>query len=226
MFTEIIRHLLNGFMTTLALFAITLVFAVPLGLPITLASRCKFKPLRFVMRAFVWVIRSTPLMLQVLAVSLLPKYVFGAAVKDLAAALGTSVKSLNFIFVCVAFVINYACYFSEIYRAGIDSVPQGQYEAGKVLGLSRSKTFGKVILMQVVKRIVPPMGNEIITLVKDTSLAQIIGVIDLLSAANEAVNTFITLSPLVYAAVFYLVFNGLLTVLLSYAEKKLGYFKV
>lgn len=225
-FVEIITSLLNGFLVTLALFSITLVFAVPLALPIALGSRSRFKPLRYFVRGFVWVIRGTPLMLQVLAVSLIPSKVFGVYNKILAEALGVSIYGLNFIFVAAAFVINYACYFSEIYRAGIESVPVGQYEAGKVLGMKNSQIFGRVVLMQVIKRIVPPMGNEIITLVKDTSLAQIIGVIDLLSAANQAVNNFVVLTPLVYAAVFYLVFNGALTLLLGYTEKKLGYFKV
>ena len=120
----------------------------------------------------------------------------------------------------------FPCYFSEIYRGGIESIPVGQYEAGKVLGLTKSQVFGKIVLLQVIKRIVPPMGNEIITLVKDTSLAQIIGVIDLLSAAEAAVNSLVILDPLLYAAVFYLVFNGALTLLFGYVEKKLNFFRV
>ena len=226
MFAEIFFRLWNGFTVTLALFLITLVFAVPLGLPIALGARSRFGVVRYVVKAFVWVIRGTPLMLQVLAVSLLPNTVFKVFNKDLAAALGVSINGLNFIFVSVAFVINYACYFSEIYRAGIESVPAGQYEAGKVLGLTKSQVFGKIVLLQVIKRIVPPMGNEIITLVKDTSLAQIIGVIVLLSAAEAAVNSLVILDPLLYAAVFYLVFNGALTLLFGYVEKKLNFFRV
>ena len=208
MFLQIINMLFQGFAVTLSLFAITIVFAVPLGLPIALGSRSRFRAVRYVVRAFVWVIRSTPLMLQVLAVSFIPSVVF------------------HIMNVAAAFIINYACYFSEIYRAGIAAVSKGQYEAGKVLGLTKAQTFRKVVLLQVIKHIVPPMGNEIITLVKDTSLAQILGVIDLLSAAQNAVNSLVVLSPLIYAAVFYLIFNGLLTLLLGYTEKKLGYFRV
>lgn len=226
MFLQIINMLFQGFAVTLSLFAITIVFAVPLGLPIALGSRSRFRAVRYVVRAFVWVIRSTPLMLQVLAVSFIPSVVFHIMNKDVAAAFGVSVSQLNFIFVAAAFIINYACYFSEIYRAGIAAVSKGQYEAGKVLGLTKAQTFRKVVLLQVIKHIVPPMGNEIITLVKDTSLARILGVIDLLSAAQKAVNGLVVLSPLIYVAVFYLIFNGLLTLLLSYTEKKLGYFRV
>lgn len=165
-------------------------------------------------------------MLQILLVSFLPKYVFGVMTKDLASALHLSVNATMFLFVIIAFIINYACYFSEIFRAGIESIPKGQYEAGKVLGLTGSQVFFKIVLMQVVKRIVPPMSNEIITLVKDTALAQVLGTIDLLNAAYHAVNHYVILTPLVYAAIFYLVFNGLLTLLFGWVEKKLSYYKV
>ena len=146
--------------------------------------------------------------------------------KEISIFFGISTKTLLFVFVAIAFIINYSCYFSEIFRSGIESIPQGQYEAGKVLGMTKRQVFKNVVFMQVVKRIIPPMSNEIITLVKDTALAQILGVIDLLNAANHAVNDYVVLSPLVYAAVFYLVFNGLLTILFGWAEKKLSYYKI
>lgn len=219
-------ELLQGFGNTLILFAVTLVFAIPLGLLIALVAMSKFKPLKFLMKILIWIIRGTPLMLQILLVSFLPKYVFGVMTKDLASALHLSVNATMFLFVIIAFIINYACYFSEIFRAGIESIPKGQYEAGKVLGLTGSQVFFKIVLMQVVKRIVPPMSNEIITLVKDTALAQVLGTIDLLNAAYHAVNHYVILTPLVYAAIFYLVFNGLLTLLFGWVEKKLSYYKV
>jgi polar amino acid transport system permease protein len=159
-------------------------------------------------------------------VSFLPQYVFKTPTKELAAALGITINSTMFLFVALAFVINYACYFSEIYRAGIEAIPVGQYEAGQVLGLTKNQIFSKVVLMQVIRRILPPMSNEIITLVKDTSLAQVLGIIDLLNAAKHAVNHYVILTPFIYATIFYLLFNGLLTLLLGYLEKKLSYYKV
>ena len=189
-------------------------------------SMSKFKPIKYFVKGVIWVIRGTPLMLQILLVSFIPLYLFGIMNKDLSIFFGISTKTLLFVFVAIAFVINYSCYFSEIFRSGIESVPQGQYEAGKVLGMTKRQVFKNVIFMQVVKRIIPPMSNEIITLVKDTALAQILGVVDLLNSANHAVNEFVVLSPLVYAAVFYLLFNGLLTILFGWAEKKLSYYKV
>ena len=164
-------------------------------------------------------------MLQILLVSFLPKYLFGVLNKEVAIFFGISTKTLLFVFVVVAFTINYACYFSEIFRSGIESIPKGQYEAGKVLGMTKTQVFTKIVLMQVIKRIIPPMSNEIITLVKDTALAQILGVVDLLNAANHAVNAYVILTPLVYAAIFYLIFNGALTLLFGYVEKKLSFYK-
>ncbi len=226
MFVNIIIELLEGFGITLALFAVTLILSLPLGLIISFGTMSKFKPISFLCKGIIWVIRGTPLMLQILLVSFLPKYLFGVLNKDVAIFFGVSTKSLLFIFVAIAFIINYACYFSEIFRAGIESISQGQYEAGKVLGLTKTQIFFKIIIMQVVKRIIPPMSNEIITLVKDTALAQILGVTDLLNAANHAVNAYVILTPLVYAAIFYLIFNGILTLLFGWAEKKLSYYKV
>lgn len=223
---KILQELAVGFGTTILLFVVTLVVALPLGLIISFGSMSRFKPLKYLTKAVIWVVRGTPLMLQILLVSFLPQFVFRIMNKDLTAFFGISMNTLMFIFVAVAFIINYACYFSEIFRAGIEAIPRGQYEAGHVLGMRKSQIFFSVILMQVVKRIIPPTSNEIITLVKDTALAQVLGVVDLLNAANHAVNEYVILTPLIYAALFYLVFNGLLTVLFSLVEKKLSYYKV
>lgn len=224
-FVQILTELTEGFGNTLLLFAVTLLGAIPLGLVIALGSMSTFKPLKFLMKGIVWVIRGTPLMLQILLVSFLPM-ALGVKTKDVASALNMSVGSILFFFVAVAFIVNYACYFSEIYRAGIQSISVGQYEAGQVLGMTKSEVFFKVVLVQALKRIVPPMSNEIITLVKDTALAQILGVVDLLNAANHAVNHYVVLTPFLYASIFYLIFNGLLTLLFSYVEKKFQWFRV
>lgn len=225
-FLDIIIELAEGFGNTILLFAVTLVFAFPLGLLLAFGSMSKFKPLKWFVKGLIWVIRGTPLMLQILLVSFIPQYVFRVPTKELAAALHITINTTMFLFVALAFIINYACYFSEIYRAGIEAIPVGQYEAGQVLWMSKNQIFSRVILMQVIRRILPPMSNEIITLVKDTSLAQILGVIDLLTAAKHAVNHYVVLTPFVYAAIFYLIFNGLLTLLLGWIEKKLSYYKV
>jgi len=221
---DIIKDLFDGFLVTIAIFLITLVLSIPLGLLITFASKSKFKPLSYLARGVIWVIRGTPLMLQVLFVSFIPS-MFKLMNKDLAGFLNVSINTLMFIFVCVAFVINYACYFSEIFRGAIESIPKGQYEAGKVLGMTKKEVFSKVIIFQVVKRSVAPMSNEIITLVKDTALAQILGVIDLLSASKNAVNNYGVLSPFIYATIFYLVFSALLTLLFRYIEKRFAFYK-
>lgn len=225
-FWDILMELAEGFGNTLLLFAVTLVFAFPLGLLLAFGSMSKIKPLKWFVKGLIWIIRGSPLMLQILLVSFLPQYVFKTPTKELAAALGITINSTMFLFVALAFVINYACYFSEIYRAGIEAIPVGQYEAGQVLGLTKNQIFSKVVLMQVIRRILPPMSNEIITLVKDTSLAQVLGIIDLLNAAKHAVNHYVILTPFIYATIFYLLFNGLLTLLLGYLEKKLSYYKV
>ena len=224
-FTQILTQLTEGFGNTLLLFAITLLGAIPLGLLFAVGSLSAFKPLQYLVKGIMWVIRGTPLMLQILLVSFLPM-ALGLKTKDIAAFFDIRVGAVLFWFVVVAFVINYACYFSEIYRAGIQSIPLGQYEAGTVLGLTKGEIFFKIILVQALKRIFPPMSNEIITLVKDTALAQILGVVDLLNAANHAVNEFVDLTPLLYASIFYLIFNGLLTLLFSYVEKEFEWFKV
>ena len=225
LFLKIINELMEGFGNTLLLFAVTLIVALPLGLALAFGALSRFKPLKYLVNGLVWVIRGTPLMLQVLLVSFLPM-AFNIKTKEIASALDLHINSVLFLFVALAFIVNYACYFSEIFRAGIQSISVGQYEAGQVLGLTKGQIFYKIVLMQVVRRILPPMSNEIITLVKDTALAQVLGVIDLLNAAKHAVNQYVVLTPLMYAAVFYLIFNGILTLLFGYIEKKLSYYKV
>ncbi len=212
-FLGVNAQLIEGFKTTLILFFVTLAAAIPLGLPIALGSMSRFKPLKWICRGFVWIIRGTPLMLQVMVVFYVPGLVFGTPFKSRMAA------------VLIAFIINYAAYFSEIYRGGIESIPVGQYEAGQVLGLTKSQTFFKVVLFQVVKRIMAPMSNEIITLVKDTSLARVIAVGELIMAAQDIVKVYGIIWPLFYTAIFYLIFSGVLTVLFNKIEKKLNYYR-
>ena len=223
-FAEILQKLIEGFGLTLLLFVLTLVLAIPLGLLVAFGSMSKFKPVKWLFRTIIWVIRGTPLMLQIIVVSFVPSTVFSIPNKAIASFFGTTMANVNFMFCVIAFVINYACYFAEIFRGGIESIPKGQYEACAVLGMTKSQTFFVVVLPQVVKRIVPPMSNEIITLVKDTSLARAIGVIEVIKAAQDAVNITVTIWPLFYSGAFYLIFNGLLTLLFGYIEKKLNYY--
>lgn len=212
-FLGVNAQLLGGFKYTLLIFFITLVAAIPLGLPIALGSMSRFKPLRWISRAFVWVIRGTPLMLQIMVVFYVPGLVFGTPFRS------------RIIAVIIAFIINYAAYFSEIYRGGIESIPVGQYEAGQVLGLTKTQTFFKVVLFQVVKRIMAPMSNEVITLVKDTSLANVIAVGELTMSAQNIVKVYAIIWPLFYTAIFYLIFCGVLTLLFNALEKKLNYYR-
>lgn len=230
MFWQVTLDLLKGFSTTLELFGLTLVFALPLGLIISFGSMSKFKPVKWLVKTFVWVIRGTPLMLQMIVIYYGP---------GLAASWAQGLESTNaltswigswsvfdrFVAVLIAFVINYACYFSEIYRGGIEGIPIGQYEAGQVLGMTKPQIFFKVVLMQVVKRIVPPMSNEIITLVKDTSLARIIAVYEIIWAGQTYIKMEGLIWPLFYTGVFYLAFCGLLTLLFGAIEKKLNYYR-
>ena len=209
-FINISLDLLGGFLVTCEIFAVTLILSIPLGLIITFCSMSKFIPLKAISRGIVWVIRGTPLMLQVIAVYYGPALLFGWGILP------------RMLAVLVAFVINYSCYFSEIYRGGIDGVPRGQTEAGLALGMSRTQIFFKILLMQVIKRIVAPMGNEIITLVKDTSLARVIVIAEILKIAQEYTARGL-IWPLFYTAVYYLIFVGLLTLLFRYTEKKLSY---
>lgn len=212
-FGQIMLMLAKGFGTTCLLFALTLIMALPLGLIIAFLSMSKVKPIRWLSRTFVWIIRGSPLMLQIIIVFYVPGLVFNYPMESRMFA------------VTVAFVINYACYFSEIYRGGIESISKGQYEAGKVLGLTSSQIFFKIVLAQVIKRILPPMSNEVITLVKDTSLARIISVGELIKSSQDMMKATASILPLFYSGIFYLVFNGLLTLLFGYIEKKLNYYQ-
>ena len=220
-FVPVTLSLLEGFGVTLKLFALTLIFSLPLGLIIAFGSMSKFAPIKYVTKTFVWIIRGVPLMLQLFLVFYVPGMLFD--VQWPTELFGVGIDS-RFLAALVAFVINYACYFSEIYRGGIESIPRGQYEAGMVLGMTRSQIFFKVVLMQVVKRIVPPMSNEIITLVKDTALARVIAVVEIIRSA-EMLMTRAVIWPLFYTGVFYLVFVGALTLLFGRIEKKLDYYK-
>lgn len=234
--------LLSGFKTTLLLFFLTLLFALPLGLIISFGSMSKwtpfyalvsysgdrvflkrlaalcpqwltsFRPISALCGILVWIVRSSPLLLQILIIFYGPGLLFGLPLLP------------RFTAALVSFVINYACYFSEIYRGGIQSIPVGQYEAGQVLGMTKSQIFFKITLLQVIKRIVPPMGNEFITLVKDTALVRVIAVYEIIWMGESYIKKGL-IYPLFYTAVFYLVFNGILTILLNRFEKKLGYFK-
>ena len=207
-FSQVTLDLLEGFLANCEIFVFTLIFSIPLGLIISFGSMTKFRPVKYLTKTIVWIIRGTPLMLQLFVVFYVPGLVFGVPFKSrMTAAL-------------IGFIINYACYFSEIFRGGIESIPKGQYEAGQVLGMTKSQIFFKVVLMQVVKRIIPPMSNEIITLVKDTSLARIIAVSEILMSAERFSGRGL-IWPLFYTGAFYLLFVGLLTILLGRLEKKL-----
>ena len=212
--------LLQGFGTTCLLFLLTLVFSLPLGLVISFGSMSGFKPLSWFCKTLVWIIRGTPLMLQLFVVWYVPGFLFKI---QLFSAFGTNDR---FVAALIAFVINYACYFSEIYRGGIESIPRGQREAAQVLGMTAKETFFTVILMQVVKRILAPMSNEIITLVKDTSLARAIAVAEIFYINQQEYLSYGILWPLFYTAVFFLLFVGGLTLLFRYAEKKLSYYRI
>ena len=212
-FLSVTLDLLNGFLSTLQLFGLTLLFSLPLGLIICFGSMSRFKPLRWLVRTFVWVIRGTPLLLQLIIVYYGPGLIFNAGLLP------------RFSAALIAFVINYSCYFSEIYRGGIESIPKGQYEAGQVLGMTKTQIFFKVVLLQVIKVIVPPMSNEVITLVKDTSLARIIAVYEIIWTAQVYIKMEGLIWPLFYTGAFYLAFSGLLTLLFGYIEKKLSYFR-
>lgn len=212
MFLPVTLQLLGGFWETIKVFILTLVFSIPLGLVVCFGSMSKFSPLRWLTRGFVWIIRGSPLMLQLIIIFYGPGLMFGLP------------SMPRFTATILAFSINYACYFSEIYRGGIESIPQGQYEAGQVLGLTRRQIFFHVVLLQVIKRIMAPMSNEIITLVKDTSLARIIGIYEIIWAGESFIKKGL-IWPLFYTGVFYLVFNGGLTVLFGWLEKKLSYFR-
>jgi len=229
MFLPVTMELLTGFWETIKIFILTLVFALPLGLVVAFGSMNKWapfhwlkrsslrwlsnwKPIQWFTRGFVWIIRGTPLMLQLIIIFYGPGLMFNLP----------SIGRFNA--VIVAFAINYACYFSEIYRGGIESIPQGQYEAGQVLGMTKRQIFFKVVLLQVIKRITAPMGNEFITLVKDTALARIISIYEITYMGESFIKKGL-IWPLFYTGAFYLLFSGLLTILFSKLEKKLDYFR-
>ena len=230
-FLTVTQSLLEGFAITCLLFILTLVLSIPLGLLISFCTMSKNRVVKSVFKTFVWVIRGVPLMLQLFIVYYLPGMLSPTGINPF----GQLDNFLYFQFhvenggallaTLIAFVINYAAYFSEIFRGGIESIPKGQYEAGQVLGMTKSQIFRKIILMQVVKRIMPPMSNEIITLIKDTALARVIGVIEIIKVADLYASKAI-IWPLFYAGVFYLLFVGILTILFNYIEKKLSYYKV
>ncbi len=211
-FLSVTLALAEGLINTGKLFFLTLVFALPLGLVICFGSMSRFAPLRWLVKTIVWIVRGSPLMLQILIVYYGPGLLFDLPLLP------------RFTAALVTFVINYACYFSEIYRGGIQSIPKGQYEAGQVLGMTRSQIFFKVTLLQLVKRIVPPMGNEFITLVKDTALVRVISVYEIIWMGESFIKKGM-MWPLFYTAVFYLVVNGILTLLLGWFEKRLSYFR-
>jgi len=211
-FFDVTSVLWSGFQTTLLLFSLTLLFSLPLGLLLSFGSMSKFTPLRTFVKIIVWIVRGTPLMLQVIIIFYVPGLIFGTPI------------STRFNAAIIAFTINYACYFSEIYRGGIESISRSQYEAGQVLGMTKFQIFFRIILLQVIKRIIPPSANEIITLVKDTALARVVMVVEIIREAEfMASRGFIW--PLFYTGVFYLLFVGILTLMFGYFEKRLDYFK-
>ena len=218
----VLKSLNIGFLQTLRLFGITLLGAVPLGLAISFGSRSRILIVRSIFKVIIWVVRGTPLMIQLLIIYFFPGLVWGKTIWG-------GGESGRFIAASVAFIINYACYFSEIYRGGIQAIPVGQEEAGLVRGMTKRQIFFRVKLLQMIKRIVPPMSNEILTLVKDTSLARIIALQEIIWAGQSFMKGSQGISgaiwPLFFTAVYYLIFNGILTVVLGRLEKKLDYFR-
>ena len=220
MFWTVTLSLLEGFWMTIKLFLLTLAFALPIGLVLGLGSMSRFKPLKRVIEVLVWIIRGTPLMLQLIVI-----YYGPGLILNMPNFWGSG-SSGRFVATLVAFVINYSCYFSVIYRGGIEAIPRGQYEAGQVLGMTKSQIFFKVILLQVIKRIVPPMSNEIITLVKDTSLARIIACYEIIWNAQAYIKSHGLIWPLFYTGAYYLLFCGILTLFFGWLERKMDYFRV
>lgn len=211
-YQALLQQMLAGTWVTLQIFFITLLFALPLGLLVALGRMSKIKPINWLMRLYILIMRGTPLMLQLLFVFYGLKPLFGIQLDRLMAAQ-------------VAFILNYAAYFAEIYRGGLESIPLGQHEAGKVLGLTRRQTFFHIILPQVVKRIIPPMGNEVITLVKDTSLSSVIALQELMKVTQNWVAGSVNMTPFVIAALFYLIMNGIVTRCFTVVEKRLSYYR-
>ena len=214
---QVFQALNQGALVTLRLFALTLLGAVPLGLVIALGAMTRFRPLRYLTRSIIWVVRGTPLMLQLSAIY------FGPGL--LGFNLWGTGRQGRWIAVLTAFILNYACYFAEIYRGGLESIPKGQYEAGQVLGMTRPQIFFRIVLKQVIQRILPPMGNEVITLVKDTSLARVVAVYELIWAGEAFIKSNGLIWPLFFTGLYYLAFSGILTVLLNTLERRMDYFR-
>ena len=220
-FLSVSAKLAQGFGTTLALFFLTLLFAIPLGLLFACLARARFKPARWLMRAFIYIIRGTPLLLQLMIVVYLPGIVFDHPLTKW----DIFHQSTDLAYFCgalFAFVVNYACYFSEIFRGGIENIPKGQYEACEVLGMSKTQAFFKVILLQVIRNIIAPMSNEVVTLVKDTALARTVSVVEIYFAASEILRLQFIIWPLFYTGAFYLAFSALVTLFFGIVEKKLS----
>ncbi len=228
-FVDVTQYLMDGFWISLLIFAVTLLCGAPLGLPIAFCSMSRIKPIRAVSKVFVWIIRGVPLMLQIFIIFYVPGLLFDKPIfSELDRFFFKTYRiegAGRIVAVLVAFTINYACYFSEIYRGGIESISKGQYEAGYVLGMTKPQIFRKVVLKQVVQRIVPPMSNEIITLIKDTALANCIVVGEIIMKAKQLAAQKQLIWPLFYTGAFYLLFVGILTILLGKLEKKLSYFR-
>ncbi len=220
-FIAITLQLMEGFGTTLGLFFLTLLFSIPLGLLFACFSRSEFFLLRYPMRAFIYIIRGTPLLLQLMIVVYLPGIAFQNAITKWEIFNG-NVPLAYFCGALFAFVINYACYFSEIFRGGIENIPKGQYEAAEVLGMTKSQIFFKVILLQVIRNIIAPMSNEIITLVKDTALARTVSVVEILFCAEDMLKVDFIIWPLFYTGVFYLAFSAILTFIFNRIEQNLN----
>ena len=213
-FQVMLQQLTTGFGQTLLIFFLTLLFSLPLGMVVYFGRVSRFKPLSWIVKAYISIMRGTPLMLQLLLWYFGPFYLWGM-----------NIGNYKFTAIILGCSLNYAAYFAEIYRSGIESIPVGQYEAGQVLGMTKGQIFRKVVLLQVIKRIVPPMSNEIITLVKDTSLARVIAVYEIIWNGQSFIKSAGIIWPLFYTGVFYLLFSGLLTILFDRVEKKLSYFR-
>ena len=227
-FWEVTTFLFDGFLISLLIFAVTLLCGAPLGLPIAFCSMSRFRPIKAISKVIVWIVRGIPLMLQIFIIYYVPGLLFNQPifrnVDNFFDQYGIA-DGGRILAVLIAFTINYACYFSEIYRGGIESISKGQYEAGYVLGLTKPQIFKHIILKQVIQRIVPPMSNEIITLIKDTALANCILVCEIIKQAKELAATKAMVWPLFYTGAFYLLFVGFLTIFLGKFEKKLSYFR-
>ncbi|MFR1189286.1 MAG: amino acid ABC transporter permease [Oscillospiraceae bacterium] len=213
-FSMICIQLLKGLGSTCLIFALTLLLSLPLGLLVCFGRMSRFKPLQYVVRFFISILRGTPLMLQLIVVCFAPFYVFGMKLTS----------SWTFAALIIGFVINYAAYFAEIYRGGIESIPTGQYEAAEVLGYTRGQTFGRIILPQMVKRVLPPVTNEVITLVKDTSLAFVLSYAEMFTIAKRVANSISSVMPLFVAGLFYFVFNAIVAWAMEKIEKRLSYY--